>query len=86
MPQATDEQREKWGGLDGVGEDFATEYLQGRGWTLLRSWHWRKPTPDHEPAEDEIGAIQFLIDEWDFGGIEPGAPRAAPLAAGGSDR
>lgn len=71
MPQASDEDRAKWGGELGVGEDKAIAFLQAAGYTLLPSWFWRKPSPEHEPTEDELGAIWFLIDEWDFGGIEP---------------
>lgn len=70
MPQATDEQRRKWGGYAGVGEDKAVDYLSERGYTLTEHWTWSKPSPDHIPSDEELEAIGFLIDEWDYGGIE----------------
>ncbi len=69
MPQATDEQRRLWGENGGVGEGKAIQYLNNAGYILRRNWTWQKPE-GHIPTEEEIGAIDFLIDEWDFGGIE----------------
>ena len=69
MPQASDELRAKWGGAQGVGEDKAEGFLRERGWTLTRDWGWLKPTFEHAPTEDELDAIIFLIEEWDYGGI-----------------
>lgn len=70
MPQASDEDRAKWGGHQGVGEDKAMEHLEGRGYKLLRSWNWRPPL-GMAMSQDDSEAMQFLIDEWDFGGLEP---------------
>lgn len=69
MPQASDEQRAAWGGVQGVGDDKALDYLKERGFVLTRQWEWRKPTPDHEMTDEDWGAISFLIDEWDYGGL-----------------
>ena len=69
MPQASEAMRAIWGGECGVGEDKAEAHLRGNGWTLTRQWEWRRPTPDYEPTDDDIGAINFLICEWDYGGI-----------------
>jgi hypothetical protein len=69
MPQASDEQRAAWGGMQGVGDDKALDHLQGRGFVLTRSWEWRKPSPDYVVDADDAGAINFLIDEWDYGGL-----------------
>lgn len=69
MPQASDEDRARWGGVDGIGEDKAIDYLRGRGFTLTRHWFWLKPD-GLEMTPDDWGAINFLIDEWDFGGLE----------------
>jgi hypothetical protein len=71
MPQASEEQRQEWGEDGGAGEGKAIAYLKAAGYTLLPNWFWRKPSPEHKPTEKELGAIWFLIDEWDFGGIEP---------------
>ena len=65
MPQATDEQRQEWN------EEKAVGLLRKNGWKLTDAWTWTKPTPDHEPTVTELSAIYFMIDEWDYGGIEP---------------
>jgi hypothetical protein len=69
MPQATEELRAAWGGEMGVGEDKAMAHLEGRGFKLTRQWEWHKPAPDYALDQDDIGAISFLIQEWDFGGL-----------------
>jgi len=71
MPQASEELRRLWGGENGVGEDKAMAHLRAAGFRLLPGWTWLKPSDDYEPTEADLGAIGFLIDEWDFGGIEP---------------
>lgn len=70
MPQASDEDRARWGGRDGIGEEKAMDYLESRGFRLTRQWHWIKPD-GHIMTDDDWGAINFLIDEWDFGGLAP---------------
>ncbi len=74
MPQATDEQRKAWGGEQGVGEDKAIGFLEGRGFILGRDWFWDKPTPEHVVTEEEFGAMAFLVDEWDFGWLRENKP------------
>ena len=69
MPQATEEQRKRWGGELGIGEDKAIKFLEDAGYILSRDWRWFLPNPNHTPTPNEISAVQFLIDEWDFGGI-----------------
>lgn len=69
MPQASDEQRFRWGGEDGIGEDKAIAYLQACGYVLRRNWTWIPPSPWHHPSPSELDALWFLIDEWDFGGV-----------------
>jgi len=66
MPQSSDEMRAKWGGECGVGDDKATKYLEGKGYTLSTNWVWVKPTPEHEPTLEECEAVQFLFEEWDY--------------------
>ncbi len=74
MPQATDEQREKWGGYGGVGEDKAMRHLAAKGFTFTgggmivapAGWVW------NDDKSDCWGAVEFLCDEWDYG-YEPPA-------------
>jgi hypothetical protein len=66
MPQASDEQRTEWG----IDDAPVIAFLENRGYKLTRQWTWVLPTPDHHPTEKEISAICFLIDEWDFGGLD----------------
>lgn len=68
MPQASSEQRAEWSGPD---ESTAVKYLQDAGYRQTRGWRWRLPNPDHTPTAKELSAIQFLMDEWDMGGIVP---------------
>ena len=65
-PQASEEQRREWNGPD---DATAINYLRERGYHLKANWTWRKPD-DVEPSEKDISAIRFLIDEWDYGGLE----------------
>lgn len=73
MPQASDEQRaemeRRFG--DAVGDDGPIQFLRERGWTLNRDWTWSKEGQAIETIpEDEAACINFLIDEWDFGGVK----------------
>lgn len=65
MPQASDEQRAEWG----ISEDRAMRHLDERGFVLGRDWYWRKPSPDYVMTAKDWSAIDFLCDEWDFGGL-----------------
>jgi hypothetical protein len=65
MPQASPELRAEWPG----GDNEAISYLEGQGFTLTKQWDWIKPTADHAISEREGSAIDYLIDEWDFGGV-----------------
>lgn len=65
MPQASDEQRADWG----IDSHPPQAYLRAAGYRLTGGWEWIKPEPDHEPTNNEISAINFLIDEWDYGGL-----------------
>lgn len=71
MPQASDALREAWGGECGVGEDKALAHLQGRGFKLTRQFDWVLPHPGYQPDADDWGAIDFLVYEWDYGGLAP---------------
>lgn len=67
MPQASDEQRAEWG----IDDAPVIRFLETAGYRLGGDWRWTKPTPAHQPSEKEISAIEFLMDEWDFGGLAP---------------
>lgn len=69
MPTASDEQRAAWG----VGNERAEKFLENRGFVLGEDWCWRHPAKA-EPDELEWGAIEFLMDEWDYGGFNPVPP------------
>lgn len=71
MPQATDTLRRRVAQIvsdDSLDTEPVIKFLQARGYVLLQSWEWRRPTEHHEPTVDELDCLQFLIDEWDFGG------------------
>ena len=56
---------------DFVSYDFkCIEFLKNRGYILTKAWCWVKPVPSHSINDEEFNCLQFLIDEWDFGGIE----------------
>lgn len=65
MPTASPELRAAWPG----GDSEAVLYLEAQGYQLTKQWEWIKPTPDHKITEREGSAIDYLIDEWDFGGV-----------------
>lgn len=70
MPQASAELRAAWPEGDGQ----AIEHLEGRGYRLRRDWQWDALGVEGY-AEADASAIQYLIDEWDYGGIaDPNAP------------
>ena len=64
MPQAPDYLRDKWG----IDCGPVIIYLKARGFKLTRDWWWIVPE-NYTPSDDEYSAIDFLIMEWDFGGI-----------------
>lgn len=69
MPQASDEDREwareEFGSMDLAGP---MSYLEDNGWVLTPEWEW---IPPHEDiTEKEYMCVNFLVDEWDFGGIK----------------
>lgn len=66
MPTATPEAREwavkTFGSMDLMGPQAALERL---GFTLTVEYCWKRIRP---PTEYEWKCIDFLIDEWDYGG------------------
>lgn len=74
MPQASDElrgrMRAKFGSIDEAGP---MKFLTDAGYTLTRAWTWTpKPgvTSWAGVTYEEGECIDFLIYEWDFGGLE----------------
>jgi len=66
MPQTTPERAKRWPGMDSE----AIEFLEDAGYTLRKDWAWDKPSKNHKPTERERDAVIYLIEEWDFDGIE----------------
>ena len=62
MPQATPELRAEW-----EDDQVAMKYLRDNGYKLLKTWWWL--APDREPTPKEIRAIDYMFQEWDFGGF-----------------
>lgn len=46
----------------------ATNYLSYRGFRLMPSWEWLPP-PDHQFTKKDWDAIDYMIMQWDFGGV-----------------
>jgi hypothetical protein len=70
MPQASQELRDEWwhdGDEDPIKR--AVKFLQAAGYKFNRDWTWTAPQPPRDMADKEARAIQYLIDEWDFGGV-----------------
>jgi hypothetical protein len=65
MPQTSEELRAKWGGECGVGEDKAVTFLDRHGFRITSRYDWVRATP---PTPEEAEAMQFLMEEWDWGG------------------
>ena len=80
MPSGPPELHEKWcaHGPYEFGDWNAQRFLQDRGWVLGRNWHWTPPTPGHEETPEESEAINYLVWEWDFGGVLPSPPGRSP--------
>lgn len=73
MPSGPSEWHAIWCSRDpqGNGDLAAIAYLKAQGYALTGRWEWRLPKPEHWPTPEENFAIDYLIAEWDFGGIEP---------------
>ena len=74
MPQASSELQNAMFEQFGSHTDDSgpMNYLQDHGWTLTRHWTWKKSTVskwEDIPIIERL-CINFLIEEWDFGGWE----------------
>lgn len=76
MPQATDKLRERMFQLFGssTDEQGPMDFLIDAGFVLTPDWTWRKSgvTELWEMSSDEFACLQFLVEEWDFGGLADG--------------
>lgn len=75
MPQTSEEVQQAIDVLLGKDEEYmqdvlAERFLSKRGWKLLMNWTWQLPKPDYQPDKDQLLCVQYLIEEWDYGGIE----------------
>jgi hypothetical protein len=74
MPQSDDVTRARIEELfhDGVSDAGPIKYLTDAGYTLSKDWTWSKPGVTHlwQMTPEEQVCMQFLFEEWDFGGLE----------------
>jgi len=66
MPQTSDARRARWPGHDSQ----AIEYLTRQGYKQTPTWGWKKPSPSHVITSKERDALIYLIEEWDWAGVE----------------
>ena len=71
LPSGPPELHEFWSNYnqEQYADTNAQEYLRSQGYHLTDGWEWVRPSPTHEPTELEYSAIDYLIMEWDWGGI-----------------
>jgi hypothetical protein len=62
MPQGPEHLHEKW-----QSDEKAMRFLQDRGYTITRGFEWKRPNVYHQPTEEEMEAMDYLVLEWDFG-------------------
>lgn len=75
MPQATDQDRERYKKMfHTIDAGPGIKLLVARGYTLTKGWEWLLPEGQANVKSDENDVIWFLIDEWDFGGVVSHAP------------
>lgn len=69
MPQASDDLRAEWRhGQEGGGEEAACAHLKAAGYILSDAWEWEAPA-GRVPTERDLSAIDYMMDEWDYGGL-----------------
>src|SRR5947207_761955 len=74
MPSATLTLQREW-----QNDAVAIAYLKERGYVLTRRWEWIKPK-GHAPTKKELRAIDYMFQEWDFGGIALMTASETPMA------
>lgn len=48
----------------------AIQFLRERGYRLRPNFTWAAPPGCVVPTSEESSALEYLWDEWDFGGLE----------------
>lgn len=66
MPQSSPQRRARW-----KDDTTAIRFLESMGYSLTPSFDWTLPSKDHAILDDEGDAIEFLMEEYDFGSIAP---------------
>lgn len=51
-------------------EALSLSLLRSSGYREIKNGLLRKPSPGHKMTERERRAINYLIEEWDFEGLE----------------
>lgn len=64
MPQASEGLRSIFPG----GMNQAIKLLTDRGYILTKDFRWIPPSFE-DTSEEESNAINYLVHEWDFGGL-----------------
>lgn len=76
MPNASPDLRAKMDTLfgDEIDSSGPISFLEKAGYRLSQDWTWGKSgvTELWQMQADEFACLQFLVDEWDFGGLEEG--------------
>lgn len=76
MPQASSELAEKMYEMFGSrhSDEGPMYWLERAGYKLTRNWTWRKEgvTDIEQMSDDEYACMIFLVQEWDFGGLDSG--------------
>lgn len=77
MPQATDELRKLVRYIVQIKPDVEVVndfdvncFLEERGYFLNSDWTWKLPSPTHIVSDMEELCLRYLIDEWDYGGVQ----------------
>jgi hypothetical protein len=60
----------RWGEVGSTEQQKPMRFLERQGYTLSKGWGWHKPSPSHVVTTEEADAIQYLMDEWDYAGLE----------------
>lgn len=56
--------------LPDVDDGSTCQYLRDHGYKLERDWTWTKPgTTLEDMTAEEYLCLQYLVEEWDFGGL-----------------
>lgn len=63
MPTAPDHLRQKF-----EDDTAARDLLEAAGYSLTHTFDWVAPAP-HTATLEELDAVEYLILEWDYGGI-----------------